>query len=141
MKRTLAIVLTLVLALAVVACGGGGSNIVGKWTPVMTEEQKEVVEQLGVEVTQIMEFMSNGTYKAYMDVKGESTLPFDPDEVSFEGTYKTEGDKLTVSMTEGEKTESFTGTYKIEGDKLTIEVTDTSAASISDGKLELTRVK
>lgn len=141
MKRTLALVLTLILALSVVACGGGGSNIVGKWTPVLTDEQKKVAEELGMEMTQIMEFTSNGTYKAYIEVKGESTLPFDTDEMSFSGTYKTEGDKLTVSVTEGEKTESFTGNYKIEGDKLTIEVADSSASAITDGKLELTRVK
>lgn len=142
MKKTLTLILALTLALIVVACGGGGNDIVGKWTPILSDAEAEALEQMGMQFQTIMEFKSNGQFESYVDVKGEGTLPFDTDEMKAEGTYKVDGDKVTVTAkgaTDAES-DSFTATYKVEGDKLTLSVTDSEVDGVA-GSMELTRVK
>lgn len=105
-KFTKIIALVLVsamLALLFVGCGSGSSNsIVGKW------EIKEEAE--GISASMVFEFKANGDLAMTSEMNGSEIM-------SQEGTYKVEGDQITVTL-EGEDPE--TSTFSISGDKLTI---------------------
>ena len=101
-------IMSLVLAIMMVAvlfvgCGGGegGNSIVGKW------EIKEEAE--GMEVSMVFNFKSNGDFEMTSEMNGSAL-------VSEEGTYKVEGDKITMNIDGEESTSSFS----IDGNKLTI---------------------
>ena len=96
-KRAVVLLLTLVLALSLIGCGKGKSGLVGTW---IGEE-----EGITVEYT----FNSNGT--------GNVKLM----EMSLETSYKTDGDKLliTMSLLGTEQTQEYT--YEVSGDTLKLD--------------------
>lgn len=103
-KRAFALLAVLVLAMSLVACGG--SKLVGTW--------EATSNGLAVGYT----FEKDGTCKA--NLLG----------LTLEGTYKTEGDNLTITMSFLGQESTDTTKYKVEGDKLTM--TSTTA----DGEKE-----
>lgn len=99
-KRVISMALVLVLAMSLMACGASG--IVGSW-----EETND-----GVTVTYTFE--KDGSMKMKTSLLG----------LELSGTYKTEGDKLimTVSILGMEDTQEYT--YKLDGNKLTMSGVD-----------------
>lgn len=93
-KKAISLVAVLVLAMSLVACGDSG--IVGTWS--MTEDG----------VTSSFTFEKDGTCKA-------SAMGLE-----MSGTYKTDGDKLTITISLLGMESSQECTYKIDGNKLTI---------------------
>ena len=73
--------------------GGGGSKIVGIWEPSEGELRGMA-----------MEFTSAGKIVMHMGNDGKKSMEM--------GTYKVEGDKMTLSRKEGEKEDSETWTIK-----------------------------
>ncbi len=98
---------TLMVAVLFVGCGGGagGNSIVGKW------EASEEAE--GMKMTMIIEFKANGDLVMSSELNGSEVM-------SQEGTYKVEGNNLTVIIDGDEDT----STFSIDGNKLTIDEDD-----------------
>lgn len=93
-KRVVSLVAVLVLVMSLVACGG--DKIVGSWE----------YSQEGLAVT--FTFEKDG--KLNVNMGG----------FAMSGTYSTDGDKLTMTLSMFGQEESTVSTYTIEGDKLTI---------------------
>jgi len=105
MKKALALTLVLVMVLAVLAsCGGGGgaSKLVGKW------EMKDEVSG----VSMIWEFGKDGKGKTSPIIDGEIN-----EEYVTDFTYTTKGNELSMVNVQND---AVSGTFKIEGDKLTV---------------------
>lgn len=98
MKRSIALVLLVVCLAAVLVACGGSSDIVGKWQ-----------DESGMTT---MEFRNDGKLGAFLGDTEIMTVD-----------YKTEGDKLTITVMGQEST----STYKIEGNVLTITDQDGTA--------------
>jgi uncharacterized lipoprotein YehR (DUF1307 family) len=111
MKKTLAVLLALMLMFSLVACGGGGSSLVGKWVP---EEGQDIS---GDFIEERMELSKDGTgigdgmslkWKAEKD-----RLTFNLDLLGFglalAYDYEISGDTLTLTNDDGESV-----TYKKE---------------------------
>lgn len=91
------------------AAGGGGSNadkIVGKWEAADKSDE--------MPAGAVMEFTKDKNVVMHMDAGGKQmSMPI--------GTYKVEGDKLTLTMKKGEKEDSETDTIKsLTDDPLTL---------------------
>ena len=97
MKRTLCLIMAvLMIAASFCACGGGKNALIGKWS--VTEE--------GVEM--IMEFKEEG--KGNLSAAGGL--------LSYDFEYSTDGNKLSLTF-EGETSVSE---YSVDGDKLTVSI-------------------
>ncbi len=108
MKKIIAVAAILALA-AVMLAACGGSGVVGKWEGNM----------MGA-ATITLEFKSDNTYTMTM----KSSVAELGSE-SHNGTYKVDGNKITIDGTESE--------FKIDGNKLTVQIPEIG------GQLEFTR--
>lgn len=101
-KNAVVVLLALVLALSLIGCSKGNSSIVGTW---IGEEEGESVE---------FTFNADGT--GAMKVMG----------MSIDTTYKTEGEKLalTISLLGMEETQDCT--YSVKGDTLKLGLEDST---------------
>lgn len=104
MKKISAMMLVVALcSMMLVACGSKGNEIVGAWEVTVTEGEATV--------TMEQTFLEDGTFK--MSMAGQEAI-------TLSGTYKIDGDKLTMTMTMNGTEETTTSTYKIDGDKMTV---------------------
>ncbi|MBQ6043502.1 MAG: hypothetical protein IJL41_05110 [Clostridia bacterium] len=112
MKKVIAFTLVAVMALAMlVSCGGSKNDILGKWKG----------EEAGVEA--VYEFKNDGTVEI-------TAMGF-----TMTGTYKVEGDTLTMGIEMMGVNDESTAKFKIEGDTLTI------SEDGGDETITMTRVK
>lgn len=128
MKKTIAILLVALMALTMFAAckkdkkNADGDTIVGTWEldfnaamSLLSEQERAMMEQFGITADNYKgsyTFKEDGTGHAEMTMMGES--------MSGDFTYKTEGDKLTITATMDGQTSTTEGTYTIEGNKLTM---------------------
>jgi uncharacterized protein (TIGR03066 family) len=91
MKKVCILLLVLCLPLLIVACSSS-TTLTGKWTDESSKNKT-------------IEFLDNGTMNIYVSNK-----------ISTTGTYKVEGDKITVNANGTESAAKF----KIDGNKLTV---------------------
>ena len=111
-KRIAAVMLVLVMALALTACGK--AKLDGAWTitggtfidGLVGEMGIEDLASVGLEI--VFEFKDDGVFAVGMNMYGVS-------EVS-EGTWEVDGDKVTMTV-EGDPLEA---TFEVKGDKLTL---------------------
>ncbi len=125
-KKWIAVLLLVVMAVALTACGGekkeeaAKPTIVGVWKMDikdvlkeinMTQEEydtmKQFMENMAASIGGTVEFTADG--KWVKTISSGMGIPADADS----GVYKVEGDKLTLD-------EQETATFKIEGNTLTI---------------------
>ena len=113
MKKVIALVLCVMLAIALVGCSGGSSDgVVGTWKYVLSEEEKQELLALGEDLSQLiaviedemLEIKSDGTW----ELKFSST-----NEVLDQGEYTVEGNLLTLISEEGDE-----NIFEINGDTL-----------------------
>ena len=111
MKRIVALALVLTMVFALAACGGaGGGAKPGTYTLtkmiVDGEDYTSMLGMLGMEVTMVLN--DDGT--GYMDMYNEHMdITWDAKNISLDGdaqAYTVDGDEIT--MTEGETTMTFT---------------------------------
>jgi hypothetical protein len=114
MKRTIAITLVLILTLGLVACGGGKSDIVGKWALDVSEA--------GVEGKTIYEFTADGKLKISIETGNEEA-----DKVMNEAfgkmelTYEAKDGKLSIKSDDPTYPPLDGTPYTIKDDTLTFE--------------------
>lgn len=84
MKKSLFVVVLVTLALVLVACGGGGDSLVGKWESVYMSDGEATVKMVGAVK---IEFKDDNT------VIGQAGGDADT-----HGTWKKDGDKYILDM-------------------------------------------
>ncbi len=100
-KRLVSLVAALVMVMSLVACGGE-KGLVGTW---------EVSADIdGQEISAGYTFESNGDCS--VNAMG----------ITMDGTYKTDGDKITITVSFMGVETSQEGTYKVDGDTLTLTI-------------------
>lgn len=118
LNKLIAVLMLVVLAFGLTACGSKEQGIVGKWSldadsmlamsgedlSSMSEEEKEFMKGMLAMMSMTMEFTADGKAILSMTMMGETETE--------ETTYSLEDGKLVM---EGEPAE-----YKVEGDKLSI---------------------
>lgn len=118
LNKLIAVLMLVVLAFGLTACGSKEQSIVGKWSldadsmlamsgedlSSMSEEEKELMKGMLAMMSMTMEFTADGKAIMSMTMMGETETE--------ETTYSLEDGKLVM---EGEPAE-----YKVEGDKLSI---------------------
>ena len=142
--------ISLSLLLLLTACGGA-SGPAGKWTldtePLVaamktrmaaelegkTAEEKKMAEQFTGPMLEMMRKMkAEITLGADGSVDGSMDGPNGPSKMK--GTWKLDGDKVTLTTKEEGKTESETKVGTLKGDQIVIEETD------ADSKMTMTMV-
>ena len=97
MKKVIALVLCVMLAVALVGCsGGGGDGVVGTWKEIVPEEQKqELIDTVGEDMAQIaLDRVANSSH----EFKEDGTYIFHSyDQQDYSGTYTLEGNKVIIT--------------------------------------------
>ena len=115
MKRTLALILVVLLSVSMLAgCGGGDKGPTGKY--VLT-----VWEIDGQDFIALMKSLGGDAFDPstiYIEFQNDGKFTMEMDEDDASGTFKVDGKNLTLTM-DGE---TLTGT--VDGNKVTIETTE-----------------
>lgn len=107
-KRILTLFVVVMMVFSLAACGSKSGSIIGKWKN----------DQVGIT----------------FDFKEGDAVTMSVAGMSVEGTYKTDGDKISLKIASmGTTVLDEEGTYKVNGDTLTI--------TIQGDPLDLTKVK
>lgn len=106
-KKLVAVLLLVVMVFSLAACGS--SSIVGVWKM----DTKAIMEMAGLPADMVaVADMIDGTVEFTNDGKVITKITAMGQTETQEGTYKVEGDKLTMN--------GSAGTFKIDGNKLTL---------------------
>ncbi len=137
----LAAVVFAIMLFSLVACGGGGNPIVGKWTPDGSSADAfgaADMEMFGVAPDDmVLEFTKTGKVniliqdKPFQEFIKEMLIDFGMDEteadaeiggMDFDVQYKVEGNKISMISSFDGETETAEGTFKVSGDSLAITI-------------------